>query len=364
MASDGGGKNPEIQQPVKSSESIDRRSAMKRALGAVAGFGLWLKGTKPAEAQGLFPTNPGQIPAPEAPKPASSPTPAPAKESSATLIDVTGDGLFPEVKATEKIETKTDIPLSFQTAVRKIANSASNLLSEKEDIKVQFKPGEIGLVTYKANPITEESGGKQTIKGYKNREMYVNFAAGQEESTILEAGKISGRLVNQSFDGSPSEQFAADFSKHTGIDVNKLATGEVSLKDVPDLATILTYFDLTGYAKGTKKEDIYENPKELKTMLFENAFALWMVSSDKIADRVEKASSKEKVMLANIFSSGLKRMIDCAQVGVKFDDLGLDKKNINRVLAAGNEEYKKYFEEKVTNMGNPVSSIPNLPKAA
>lgn len=355
-----GGKSPDIQQSIKT-EPIKRRGFLRMAvgvLGAGAAVVTGLGRARTAEAQSLFP-------------PATDPKPPdPTNENSNSIIDITQGGLVPDVKPSSKPQStknenvvNPEIPDSFQTPIRKLTKVAGSLLAEKEEIDVQFKQGESGSVAYTQHPITEEQDKKQTIKGYKSRKMYVNYSAGEEEATTQKAAKILGKFVNDSFLGNPADQFSLDFSKHSGIDINKIATGEVKLKDVPNLGYVLTYFDLANYSNGKKKEDIYEDPKALKTVLFENTFSIWMTSSEKLANRIEKSPPNEKTMIANVFLAGLKRILDCAGVGMGFDDLGVDKKNIDKVLAlSDNQIYKKYIEEKTDSMNK--NSQKTLPKAA
>lgn len=341
-------RSPEIQQSVDSSPkaTANKRGFIKglaATIGVVMGFG-----SRTTEAQALFPAanNPTK-------EPSGNPTgglkplrnrdiPLPSGTSQVNdnleIIPINSDD---SIKAEDKVDP--EIPETFKIPIEKAAEATSNLLAKKEDIEVVFKPGKYGSVT---SSTTE------------NRKMYVNFLPGNEKNTTLQAGKMLGKYVNESFENSPSEQFSLDFSKITGIDIEKIAFGEVKPTDAPKLAEILQYLDFENYT-GTKGDNIYEKPKEIKKTLFENAFSLWMLESGKLADRIEKSPSQDQKILSNIFLAGLKRILDCAGVGVRFETLGLDRKNINRILEiSGNETYKNYIKEKAEYMGKKVSAIP------
>lgn len=253
------------------------------------------------------------------------------------LIGVGVDSLIPDNPpfvtpiSGHEIVLPKEVPAEFKNWMEKIVKISKNFFKKERDIELDFKEGQYG-----------------TVKSNRNLGFRVWFTKDKKihKQTALELGQNLGEYVNSDSNNDPAGKFSRGILEHTGINLSKINDKSISLEDKSKFEALAAYFDFTNYTgleKGSRPPQNLNNVNEL----FKNMYSLWICEPDDLAARIGKIGEKKnKIMVANVFLSGLISILDCADPKVKFDSLGLDRKSIDKVIKiSGNKMYKNYLSD-------------------
>lgn len=295
---------------------------------------------------------------------------AKAQETSRPLPDY--DPSKPQVvkpNVENRVLPKIEIPKGLKASVENAVGLARTFLAGQEvEIKYKSKEGIFGV--YAA--AESQSGG-----GIEKPEINIEFPKAESKAKELERlfGLLSAaeiaKLVNLDQvsrdypEGYIVQGFATDFNTFSGFKIDDYDPQKKppTVKLPPEMAAqaaasfheLLNYFDFTNYTDGKKHKDVREPIMDLKTQLYTQGLALWLLKSDLLVEKIKNASSDTKIILANVFLSILQRSADSIPVGMPFTDCGVNIKNLDKVIEiSGNNKYENYFFEK----RNPAAGLP------
>lgn len=347
-----GPKSPESVSPTTPETSVGRRGFLKRMLGAAgAGLAAAMLGTKKTEAQGLF--DPIPTPVPDPSQPEQKPNQAP--ENGSVLIPVKPSKRDnPEYTDYEIKKTPDD----FKAPVEKMVEHASNFLSKKEKIVANFaSPGKFTKVSVRYSPASLGEMAPQVNIHYSDVDNQ------PWEYTYLLVGENIGKVINKSHGDEIGEQFSGVLVEHADINLSSIKTNK-RVDEVARLTALLPYFDFSNYVDGINREDLNKTlvgSENVEDSLVEKTYAIWMLQSEKLAQKIEQTPSNMQKKVANVFLGGLICFLDAANPNAKFEDLGLNKKSIDKIASLSeNERYKSYIKEKIENMGNVINLAPKV----
>lgn len=332
---------PSVSQA--SEKSIPSRGRRTFLAGLLASAATVLFPRK-TEAQGLF--NP--VPLPSAPN-----SPEKARDNDHLVLIPAGGNMLPLDPETYQIK---ETPAKFQEPILKAAKQAANFLRVRDEIKINFaSPGKITTVAEHYNPKSED-------RSIVNPKLNIHFSDEDNQPwayTNLLVGEKLGLLVNKSFDGAIGDQFAGILLETAGVDLSKMHSGKATAEETSRLTQLLPYFDFANYTDGIKRQDLNKSlvgAINADDSLLEKTYSLWMFEARKLASKIEQSPSEVRKKIADVFLGGLICILNGADPNIKFDDLGLDRKSIDKILkVSGNNTYKKYIDEKSRYMGIDAS---------